>query len=76
MPKGLYITRVEPGSSAHLHGIQDGDLLLSINDHSIATMDELKSVIFNYEVGDTVQAVIYRGGQRYLVELTLSEAKG
>ena len=76
MPKGLYITRVEPGSSAQQQGIQDGDLLLSINDHSIATMDELKSVIFNYEVGDTVQAVIYRGGQRYLVELTLSEAKG
>ena len=76
MPKGLYITRVEPGSPAQLTGIQDGDLLLSINDQSIVTMEDLKSIIFSYEVGDTVQAVIYRGGQRYLVELTLSEAKG
>ena len=39
-------------------------------------MDDLKSVILNYEVGQTVDAVIYRSGQRYLVELTLAEARG
>ena len=76
MPKGLYITWVEPGSSAHATGIEDGDILLSLNDIPVVTMEDVKSVIFNYEVGDTVQAVIYRGGQRYLVELTLTEARG
>ena len=76
MPKGLYITQVEPGSSAQMRGIEDGDILLSINEIPITTMDDLKSVILNYEVGQTVDAVIYRSGQRYLVELTLAEARG
>ena len=76
MPKGLYITYVEPGSSAQEMGIEDGDILLSINDQNVSTMDEMKAAIYEYEVGQTVEAVIYRAGQRYLVELTLSEARG
>ena len=76
MPRGLYITRVDPASSAAQRGIESGDILLSINDREVATMEEMKAAIFEYEVGQTVQAVIYRSGQRYLVELTLSEAKG
>ena len=76
MPKGLYITYVEPGSSAQQMGIEDGDILLSINDRNVSTMDEMKAAIYEYEVGQTVEAVIYRAGQKYLVELTLSEARG
>ena len=76
MPRGLYITWVDPNGPAAAVGIEDGDILLSINDREIATMDELKAAIFEYEVGETVNAVIYRTGQRYLVELTLAEARG
>ena len=76
MPAGLYITGVEYGSDAHKVGIEEGDLLLSIGGTRITSYDELRSAIFAYEVGDTVEVVIYRGGQQYLVELTLSEAKG
>ena len=76
MPKGLYITFVDPGSSAYQRGIEDGDILLSINDKPVTNMDELKAAIYEYEVGQTVEAVIYRSGQRYLVELTLTEDRG
>ena len=76
MPPGLYITWVQPGSSAAEQGIEDGDILLSINDKSVTSMDDLRSAIYEYEVGQTVEAVIYRAGQRYLVELTLGEAHG
>ena len=76
MPRGLYITQVDPASSAAQRGIATGDILISIDDKPIVTMDDMKSVIFEYEVGQTVEAVIYRAGQRYLVELTLNEAKG
>ena len=31
---------------------------------------------FDREVGDSVEVVIYRAGQQYRVELTLSEQKG
>ena len=76
MPKGLYITNVTPGSPADNVGIEDGDILLSVNDTSIATMDDLRSALYTCEVGQSVEVVIYRGGQRYRVELTVSEARG
>jgi len=76
LPAGLYITQVEYGSDAHKVGIQEGDLLLSIGGTRVTSYDELRSATYAYEVGDTVEVVIYRGGQQYLVELTLTEAKG
>lgn len=76
MPAGLYITSVDRLSDAYRKGIEDGDILLSVNDTRITSMDELKSAIFNCEVGQSVNVVVYRGGQQYLVELTLMEDKG
>ena len=76
MPAGLYITHVDRSSDAYHKGVEDGDILISINDDRVTTMDELKAAIYDLEVGTTVQTVIYRGGQQYLVELTLTEDKG
>ena len=76
LPAGLYITKVAKGSDAAAKGVEDGDLLLSINGTPITTMEELKSAIYQYEVGQTVETVIYRAGQQYLVELTLTEDRG
>ena len=67
---------MEYDSDAYNVGIQEGDLLLSIGGTRITSYDELRSAIFAYQVGDTVEVVIFRSGQQYLVELTLSEAKG
>ena len=76
LPAGLYITQVDPGSDAYLKGIEDGDLLLSLDNQKITTMEELKSILYDREVGETVEAIIYRAGERYRVVLTLSENKG
>ena len=76
LPSGLYITHVESGSDAHAKGVEDGDMLLSVDNQRITTMDELKSVLFYREVGDVVETVIFRNGQQYRVELTLGEQKG
>ena len=76
LPSGLYITDVDPGSDAYTKGIEAGDMLLSVENHRISTMEQLKSVLFDREVGQTVEAVIYREGRQYRVELTLGEQKG
>ena len=76
LPAGLYITHVDPNSDAHQKGIQDGDMLLNVDNHRITTMDELKSVLFDREVGETVEVIIYRSGERYRLLLTLGENKG
>ena len=76
LPSGLYITGVEPGSDAEAKGIEHGDMLLSIDGNRILSMDQLKAVLFDREVGDTVEALIFRSGQQYRVTLTLGEQKG
>ncbi len=76
LPAGLYITQVEYGTDAYSKGIETGDILMSLNDIRITSMEELKSFLYESEVGQTVQAIVYRDGQQYLLELTLSEDRG
>ena len=67
---------MEYGSDAHSVGIEEGDLILSVGSTRVTSFDELRSAVLEFQVGDTVEVVVYRGGQQYRVELTLSEYKG
>ena len=76
LPAGLYITELDPASDAANVGIEPGDILLAIDDTRILSMEDLNTVLYQHAVGDTVTAVIYRGGQQANVELKLGENKG
>jgi serine protease Do len=76
LPAGLYITAVEPGSSAYAKGVEAGDILISLDGKPVSTMDQLNSYVYAHEVGDTLEAVVYRGGQQYKLELLVTEDKG
>jgi len=76
MPAGLYVTEVEPGSAADSCGMEQGDILMSINDARIYDMDSLQTAIFGYEVGDTVTVTVYRDGQTATAQVVLTEDKG
>ena len=76
LPPGLYVTSVDRGSDAHNKGIEEGDLVISVGVKRVTSADDLKAAIHGMQVGDTVETVIYRNGQQYLVELKLSEDKG
>ena len=76
LPAGVHVTDVEYGSDAYNVGIEEGDLILSVGGIRVTSFDELRSATLNFQVGDTVEVVVYRGGQQYRVELTLSEYKG
>jgi len=76
LPAGLYITKVEFGSDAYIKGIEKGDIIISLNDSRIISMDQLKTFLYQCEVGQVVNAVIYRDGQQHRIELKLHEDKG
>ncbi len=76
LPAGLYITSVAPDSDASAKGIEDGDMLLSINNQRITTMDELKAFLFDCGLGHAVEAIVCCGGENYRFRLTLVENKG
>ena len=73
MPAGLYITEVDPGSDAARKGIQEGDMLLYLGDTRITGMEDLKTAVYDCEVGEVVEVIVYHKGQQYRLELTLSE---
>ena len=76
MPAGLYITEVEPGSAAQKCGIEQGDILLSVNDSRITDLESLQTAILAYEVGDTVTITVFRDGQTATAQVVLTEDKG
>ena len=69
---------LQPASSsdAAAKGIEEGDILLSVNGTNVTTMDALNGAVYNLDVGDTVEVVIYRSGKQYRVSLTVTEDKG
>ena len=75
MPAGLYINEVDPASDAYAKGVDTGDILLSLNGQRITDMTSLNTVLYALEVGDQVEAVIYRAGKQYALTLTVTEAK-
>lgn len=76
LPSGLVITGVERASDAYEKGLQDGDILTTLNGVRVTSMNELSAAIGDLEVGDMVTVNIYRSGKNYQVELTLTEDKG
>jgi len=75
-PAGVMILSVTEGSNADTQGLVAGDILLMLDGKRITGVDEMNNVLYAHNVGDTVEAVIYRGGRQYSVQLTLEEAKG
>ena len=72
---GVYIDEVTEGSNAAAVGFRAGDRILSFNGEEIASGDDLTKAIQNCKVGDTVEIIIVRNGQKYSGELTLEESK-
>ena len=75
LPAGMYIESIAEGSDADNKGLEPGDILISIDRVRISAMGDLELLLSNYDVGDTVTAIIYRAGQQYSVRLTLHESK-
>ena len=63
-------------SDAYSKGIEDGDILMSVNDERITTPEALETLLYQYTPGDTVTLIIYRSGRQYQLSLTVDEAKG
>ena len=49
--------RKNRSSDAAAKGIEEGDILLSVNGTNVTTMDALNGAVYNLDVGDTVEVV-------------------
>lgn len=75
LPQGIYITDVNEASDAAAKGIAPGDILLQFDGARVTDTDTLKTLLRNYQAGDTVTVVLYRSGKQYTRSVTIGEAK-
>jgi len=64
------IASCEPGSACEAAGMKKGDQLVSINDHSITGMPDVRLALWDKQPGDTVTVEIRR--KRFLLQPKLS----
>lgn len=75
LPSGLMITSIDADSDAALKGLQTGDILLYVGSRQVTASTVVDEVVNSCQVGDTINVVIYRAGQEYSVDLTVTEVK-
>jgi putative serine protease PepD len=62
---------VVSGQAAAKAGLKAGDVVTQVNDHQIATGDDLSSVIDSYKPGDSIKVTFTRDGSSRTVTVTL-----
>lgn len=79
VPYGAYITEIEMDSPAMMAGIQQGDVLTTVDDKVIIKYSEYTSYLMQKKVGDTVKIVVMRQVQdeykQMEFEIVLEEAR-
>ena len=76
LPDGLYIEEISAGSGAAQAGLQVGDILLQVGDTRITDMDDLNTLLYNCNIGDKLDIIIYRSGVQYTATLVVEEYTG
>lgn len=68
---GLYIAQIVEGGTADRAGLQVGDQIIAFDGQNVTTAAEVKKLLRQHHIGDTVSMTIVRDGQEQEVELTL-----
>jgi len=72
-PDGIVVSTVQPNTPASGAGIQEGDIITEVNDTSVATAEQLSSVLRSLAPGTEVSITVERDGAPVEVTLTLAE---
>ncbi|HHY82384.1 MAG TPA: PDZ domain-containing protein [Clostridiales bacterium] len=70
-PVGILITDVTKDSPALEAGIKPGDVITGINGKKIEKIDELKSTLESFEVGDVIDVSLWRNGNDFVLKVKL-----
>ncbi|WP_306215286.1 S1C family serine protease [Actinoplanes sp. RD1] len=71
---GALVSSVTANSAAAKAGIEQGDVIKTVNGKTINDSDDLVAIIQGAKVGDKVEIVFTRNGQQQTVSATLAEA--
>lgn len=69
--KGVKVTEVEDETPAQKAGIQENDIITSINGKAITSVDEIKAALKDLKEGDLIKAGITRSGKAQTLEIKI-----
>ena len=72
---GIYIASVAKGGGADRAGLQEGDVILTVNGTRVGTMNKMYSILVNYKSGDSVDVSFLRNGKTMETTVTLMTSK-
>jgi len=67
------VTSIDPGSPAETAGLQPGDTLLMLGNHTVHTPEDVLEASFYLTAGEPIQITIWRGGSIRKLTLVCSE---
>lgn len=73
--KGVLLDDVRPGGGAEQGGMRKGDVLMKLGTHSIGSVEDLMFVLQSSKPGETVTAVVLRGGKEVSLQVTFQEGR-
>ncbi len=69
--QGVIVTSIDKNSSAARAGLQEGDMIFSVNRHRIENVDEFSATLKGVKKGDTLLMRVQRGDQGFFLAFTL-----
>jgi len=68
--RGVLLVRIVPGSPAANAGLRPGDIIQSINNQSVTTVEQVQKIVENSQIGQPLQIQIERNGQTTQVNVS------
>jgi serine protease Do len=76
VPRGVFIDKVVPHSAAEAAGLQEGDVILSVNGQETNESNQLQGLIALHHAGDNVTLNVWRNGKEMEKNIKLRPRDG
>ncbi|MFZ6052333.1 Do family serine endopeptidase [Halocola ammonii] len=74
--RGVYVNGLMADGAAALAGIEEGDIILSVNERNVNSVPSLQEQVSKYRPGDKVNVTVWRDGKTKDLDLTLRNSSG
>jgi S1-C subfamily serine protease len=66
---GILVVGVEANSPAHRARVQEGDIVVGLNDHPVADIDALHRMLADYQAGERTSLIVVRGTEKLVLNV-------
>jgi S1-C subfamily serine protease len=73
---GAFVVEVVPDSGADAAGIEQGDVILSVDGEAITSNEQLGEIVQDHSPGDTIEIVVERGGEEQTLTAEIGRQGG